>query len=119
WGGPIDRTTDGLPFFGRLPGRARVVYGVGFSGNGVAPSLTAGKILASSALGREDEWSGCGLNRGVPSRFPPEPLRFVGGLVVREAVRRKETREDEGESVDPVTRRIAALAPSGFFRVSR
>jgi glycine/D-amino acid oxidase-like deaminating enzyme len=119
WGGPIDRTTDGLPFFGRLPGRARVVYGVGFSGNGVAPSLTAGRILASSALGRGDEWSDSGLNRGVPSRFPPEPFRFVGGLVVREAVRRKETREDDGKSVDPLTRAVARLAPAGFFRVER
>ncbi|MGH2996207.1 MAG: NAD(P)/FAD-dependent oxidoreductase [Gaiellaceae bacterium] len=119
WGGPIDRTRDGLPFFGRLPGRARVVYGVGFSGNGVAPSLTAARILASSALGREDEWAGCGLNRGVPGSFPPEPIRYVGGVVVRAAVRRKEEREDRGEGVDPLTRRVAALAPSGFFRVSR
>lgn len=119
WGGPIDRTRDGLPFFGRLPGRARVVYGVGFSGNGVAQSLTAGRILASSALGRDDEWAGCGLNRGVPGRFPPEPIRYVGGVVVRAAVRRKETKEDRGESVDPMTRRVAALAPSGFFRISR
>jgi hypothetical protein len=38
---------------------------------------------------------------------------------VREAVRRKESREDVGKRVDPLTRRIAALAPSGFFRVSR
>jgi putative aminophosphonate oxidoreductase len=119
WGGPIDRTKDGLPFFGQLPGRARVVFGTGFSGNGVAPSVNAGKILASSALGRDDEWSGCGLNRGVAGRFPPEPVRFVGGLVVREAVRRKEAREDDGKSVDPVTRAVAGLAPAGFFRVRR
>jgi glycine/D-amino acid oxidase-like deaminating enzyme len=119
WGGPIDRSRDGLPVIGRLRGRCPVVYATGFSGNGVAPSLTAAKILASSALGRDDEWSGSGLNRGVPARFPPEPIRFAGGLLVREAVRRKERREDEGKRVDPVTRRIAALAPSGFFRVSR
>jgi putative aminophosphonate oxidoreductase len=119
WGGPIDRSRDGLPVIGRLRERRPVVYATGFSGNGVAPSLTAAKILASSALGRDDEWSGSGLNRGVPARFPPEPIRFAGGLVVREAVRRKERREDEGQRVDPVTRRIAALAPSGFFRVSR
>jgi glycine/D-amino acid oxidase-like deaminating enzyme len=119
WGGPIDRSRDGLPIFGRLPARRRVVYATGFSGNGVAPSLTAAKILASSALGRDDEWSGSALNRGVPARFPPEPVRFLGGLVVREAVRRKERREDVGKRVDPLTRRIAALAPSGFFRVSR
>lgn len=119
WGGPIDRSRDGLPVIGRLPGRCPAVYATGFSGNGVAPSLTAAKILASSALRRDDEWSGSALNRGVPARFPPEPIRFLGGLVVREAVRRKESREDVGKRVDPVTRRIAALAPSGFFRVSR
>ena len=55
WGGPIDRTTDGLPFAGRLPGRVPIVYGTGYSGNGVAPSLTFAKILASSALGLADE----------------------------------------------------------------
>jgi glycine/D-amino acid oxidase-like deaminating enzyme len=119
WGGPIDRTTDGLPFAGRLPGRVPIVYGAGYSGNGVAPSLTFAKILASSALGLADEWSGAGLNRGVPSRFPPEPVRFLGGLVVREAVRRKEGREDRGLTCDPVTGAVAGLAPQGFFRVKR
>jgi putative aminophosphonate oxidoreductase len=119
WGGPIDRTTDGLPFGGRLPGRVPIVYGTGYSGNGVAPSLTFAKILASSALGLADEWSGAGLNRGVPSRFPPEPVRFLGGLVVREAVRRKEGREDRGLTCDPVTGAVARLAPQGFFRVKR
>ncbi len=119
WGGPIDRTADGAPVFGRLPGSVPIVYGVGYSGNGVAPSLTAGKILASSALGRDDEWSGCGLNRGIARQFPPEPVRYLGGFVVRGAVKRKERREDDGRSVDPLTRRVAALAPQGFFRVKR
>jgi putative aminophosphonate oxidoreductase len=119
WGGPIDRTTDGLPFCGRLDGKVPIVYGTGYSGNGVAPSLTFGKILASSALGLADEWSGAALNSGVPSRFPPEPVRFIGGLVVRQAVRRKEGREDEGRSCDPVTGAVAGLAPQGFFRVKR
>jgi glycine/D-amino acid oxidase-like deaminating enzyme len=119
WGGPIDRTVDGAPIFGRLPGRVPVVYAGGYSGNGVAPCLTAGKILASSALCRDDEWSDCGLNRGVGGHFPPEPVRYVGGFVVRAAVKRKESREDVGRSVDPLTRRVAGLAPQGFFRVVR
>jgi putative aminophosphonate oxidoreductase len=119
WGGPIDRTADGAPIFGRLTGGVPIVYGVGYSGNGVAPSLTAGKILASSALGRDDEWSGCGLNRGVTGKFPPEPVRYLGGFVVRAAVKRKESREDVGRTVDPLTRRVAGLAPQGFFRVKR
>lgn len=119
WGGPIDRTTDGLPICGSLRGKTHIVYGTGYSGNGVAPSLTVSKILASSALRRDDEWSGSALNRGVFGKFPPEPVRFAGGLVVREAVRRKERREDEGKSVDPVTKAVAGLAPQGFFRARR
>jgi glycine/D-amino acid oxidase-like deaminating enzyme len=119
WGGPIDRTADGAPVCGRLPGSVPIVYCVGYSGNGVAPSLTTGKILASSALGRDDEWSGCGLNRGVAGKFPPEPVRYLGGFVVRSAVKRKERREDDGRSVDALTRRVATLAPQGLFRVKR
>jgi putative aminophosphonate oxidoreductase len=119
WGGPIDRTTDGLPICGALPARARIVYGTGYSGNGVAPSLTIAKILASSALRRDDQWSGSALNAGARATFPPEPVRFVGGLIVRQAVRRKESREDRNESVDPVTKAIAGLAPQGFFRAHR
>jgi putative aminophosphonate oxidoreductase len=119
WGGPIDRTTDGLPVVGALPARAHIVYGMGYSGNGVAPSLTVAKILASSALRRDDEWAGSALNCGICGTFPPEPVRFVGGLVVRQAVRRKEGREDEDKSVDRVTKAIAGLAPQGFFRARR
>jgi putative aminophosphonate oxidoreductase len=119
WGGPIDRTTDGLPIVGALPARAHIVYGTGYSGNGVAPSLTVAKILASSALRRDDEWARSALNCGVCGTFPPEPVRFVGGLVVRQAVRHKEGREDHGKSVDPVTKAVASLAPQGFFRARR
>ena len=50
WTGPIDRSRTGLPFFARLGGRPDVVYGVGYSGNGVGPSFVGGKILASMAL---------------------------------------------------------------------
>ena len=56
WAGPIDRTLDGMPFFHEV-GRADLIAGAGFSGNGVGPSVLGGKILASMALGREDEWS--------------------------------------------------------------
>jgi len=118
WGGAVDRSPDGLPVFGQLHGGGRVLYGVGFSGNGVAPTYIGGRILASTALERRDEWSECGLNQGIPSRFPPEPFRYVGGLLVRRAVQRKECLEDTDRSADPVTRRLAALAPSGYFKVT-
>ena len=116
WGGAVDRTVDGLPFFGALTAGARVVYGAGFSGNGVAPSLIAGRVLASLALGRDDEWSRCGLVGPAPGRFPPEPVRFAGGTLVRAAVARKEGRENRGLHVGILTRALASLAPAGFLK---
>jgi glycine/D-amino acid oxidase-like deaminating enzyme len=114
WTGPIDRTRTGLPFFWRLGSRPDVFVGVGYSGNGVGPSYLGGRILASLALGHDDEWAGCGLVRRPVGRFPPEPFRFVGGHVVREAIARKERAEDEGRAVDRVTKALVRLAPAGL-----
>lgn len=115
WGGAVDRSADGLPFFGLLAdGRARVVYGAGFSGNGVAPTLVGARVMASLALRRSDEWSGCGLVRDKPpGGFPPEPVRFLGGALVRRAVVRKERLESGGGTASVVTRALAGLAPKG------
>jgi putative aminophosphonate oxidoreductase len=117
WSGPIDRTTTGLPCFGRAEGNERLLYAVGFSGNGVAPCVTGGRILSSLVLGADDRWASCGLARGPKQLFPPEPIRYVGGLVVREAVRRKEAYEDAGRAVPGVLSFLAGLAPAGYFKV--
>ena len=61
WTGPIDRSVTGIPFFGRLDGRADLLYGLGFSGNGVGPTVVGGRIMASLALESDDEWADCGL----------------------------------------------------------
>src|SRR5206468_499907 len=71
WGGPIDVSADHLPFFGTVPGE-NVHYGLGYSGNGVGPSYLGGQILASLAVGRNDDWTALPLaTRRVPS-LPPE-----------------------------------------------
>ena len=117
WGGAVDRSVDGLPFFGLMPCRARVAFGAGFSGNGVAPCVVGGRVLASLALGRDDEWSGCALAGGAPAgRFPPEPARFLGGALVRRAVERKERIESNGGRAGALTRGLASLAPSAVSR---
>jgi glycine/D-amino acid oxidase-like deaminating enzyme len=116
WTGPIDRTSDGLPFFTSL-GRPDLVCGLGFSGNGVGPSVLGGKILASMALQRDDEWSRCGLVRDAPRGLPPEPLRYLGGRVVQAAVARKEHAEDDGRSPSWIDRRLVRLAPAGLVPV--
>lgn len=114
WGGPIDRTPNSLPIFGHLGGREHILYGVGWSGNGVGPSVLGGKILSSLALGAEDEWSTTALVDGVQGRFPPEPARFVGAQIVRQAVIRKERAEAAGRKPRRLARLVAKLAPAGL-----
>jgi glycine/D-amino acid oxidase-like deaminating enzyme len=116
WTGPIERTVTGLPYFER---RGKLVHAGGYSGVGVCQTSLGGRILASLALGRDDEWSGCGLVRGPYGQFPPEPVRYLGGGLVRAAVARKEGREDEGLKPGLLTTRLAALAPPVFVPAPR
>jgi len=114
WSGPIDRTPDSLPRLGRLGGREHILYGVGWSGNGVGPSVLGGRILASLALGRDDEWAGHPLVEGPAGRFPPEPLRFLGAHLVRAAVSRKERAEMAGKTPSRLAVALSRLAPAGL-----
>ncbi|HWK28392.1 MAG TPA: FAD-binding oxidoreductase [Solirubrobacter sp.] len=114
WGGPIDRTPTSVPILGHLGGREHIVYGVGWSGNGVGPSFVGGRMLASLALGERDEWSVNGLIDRAPDSFPPEPVRFLGARLVREAVIRKERSELAGRPPRALAVRVAALAPAGL-----
>lgn len=95
WGGPIDVSADHLPRFGTLPG-GRVHFGFGYSGNGVAPSHLGGRILAALALGSDEPVVRLPIVGGVPRRFPPEPFRYLGARLMREAMIRREDGEEEG-----------------------
>ena len=114
WSGPIDRTPTSLPLLGRLGGRPHVLYGVGWSGNGVGPSVLGGKILASLALGRDDRWSRYPLVDRELGRFPREPIRFLGAHVVRGAVARKERAERDDREPSWIDTRLSRLAPAGL-----
>jgi len=109
WGGPIDVSADHLPFFGTVPGK-RVHYGLGYSGHGVGPSWLGGQILASLVLGLEDEWTALPLaNRRVPS-LPPEPLKRLGGGLIRSAILACERAEEEDRR-PPLRARVGAAIP--------
>jgi glycine/D-amino acid oxidase-like deaminating enzyme len=110
WAGAVDRSRTNTLVFGRLDGQPHILYGVGYSGTGVAPSLIGGRILASTALDRIDEWSTSRLNQGPQVLYPPEPIRFFGGIFVREAVRQKEDGEEAGQAAGRITSAIAGLA---------
>ena len=104
WGGPVDRTQHGLPWVGTVGPHANVHYGVGYSGNGVAPSNLIGRTLASVALGLRDDYALSPLVSEPPTYLPPEPLRSLGARAVRSAVERCEIIEDEGRRPDAVSR---------------
>jgi putative aminophosphonate oxidoreductase len=114
WSGPIDRTPTSLPLLGRLGGRPHILYGVGWSGNGVGPSVLGGRILASLALGRDDRWSRYPILDRELGRFPREPIRWVGAHLVRAAVTRKERAESRDETPSWIDERLATLAPAGL-----
>lgn len=96
WNGPSDRSVTGLPFFGRLEQAHNIFYGFGYSGSGVGPCHMGGKILSSMVMGLDNEWTRSPLLNGPLGYFPPEPVRYLGSLMVRNAVRRKEKAEDYG-----------------------
>ncbi|HKD95270.1 MAG TPA: FAD-dependent oxidoreductase [Gaiellaceae bacterium] len=109
WGGPIDVSADHLPFFRTKP-RTRIHFGAGYSGHGVGPAWLGGQILASLALGADDEWTRSPLaTRNVP-RLPPEPLRRTGGGLVRWAIMACEAAEEEGRR-PPLAARAGAALP--------
>lgn len=114
WSGPIDRTYDSLPIFGALQENPNVIYGIGWSGNGVSPSQIGGKILASLALELDNEWSRCPLVNRDSKSFPSEPFRYIGGNLVRSAVLRKEQQEIAGKKPRKIDLMLAKLAPAGL-----
>jgi hypothetical protein len=109
WGGPINVSGLTMPFFGTAGRHRNVHHGLGYTGNGVAPSHLGGKILASLALHAEDGFARLGVVSREPKRFPPEPIRSPGMLLANAAIRRKDDREEAGRRVDPVTGFVARL----------
>ena len=109
WGGPIDVSADHLPFFGTVPGK-RVHYGAGYSGNGVGPSWVGGQVLASLVAGLDDEWTRLPLVTRRVKPLPPEPLKRLGGGLVRTAIMACEAAEEQGRR-GPLPARAAAALP--------
>jgi glycine/D-amino acid oxidase-like deaminating enzyme len=118
WGGPIDVSPTHLPVVGSLE-EGRVHYACGYTGNGVGPSHLAGKILASLTLAREETGPRLAIVDSPPGRVPPEPLRYLGGTVVRRALVRRERLEEQGERADPLTGFVAGLPARIGIHVGR
>lgn len=115
WRAPVEYSLSSLPFFSNVPGYPRVFYGTGYSGDGVGPCVMGGWLLASLATGVKDELSESFLTRSPKGRrLPPEPIRFLGGQVVKAAMIRRDRLEDQQKRVDPVTRMVTLIDPTSF-----
>ena len=112
WNGPSERTKTGFPFFGYHPKNKSIIYGFGYSGNGILPTFVGGDILSSMALDEINEWTNSNFCKGPIKLFPPEPFRWIGAMIIRNAVRRKENAEQEERNPSWVDKQLAKLATS-------
>jgi hypothetical protein len=110
WGGAVDRTRSGTLAFGTLRESPNICYGIGYSGTGVAQTVVGGKILASTALERVDQWSTSRLNQGPVILYPPDPIKFFGGIAVRAALTAKEEGEEDGTPVHTAIAKLGKIA---------
>ena len=108
WGGPIDISSDRLPVIGSMHG-GRVHYAHGYSGNGVGPSRLAGRVLAAILDGGADPVARLAIVGARARRFPPEPIRYVGARMIREALVRKDEAEDAGRRAGWLVRLVARV----------
>ncbi|USG61977.1 FAD-dependent oxidoreductase [Sneathiella marina] len=119
WTGPSDRSTTGLPFFGSLEGNPDIVYGLGYSGNGVGQSYVGAQFLTAMVLGQDNEWTRSTMAKGPLGAFPPEPIRWLGAMLVKNAIQRKERREDRGRPAWWLDRQLAKIAATTAGRLKR
>ena len=108
WGGPIAVSGSLVPLVGTLGG-GRVCHAVGYSGHGVAPAHTAGRVLRDLVLDRDtDDTAICFVGRRQPT-FPPEPLSWVGAELSRRELLFGDRRMDAGHpggDPDPIVFRL-------------
>ncbi|MNG19746.1 hypothetical protein D3C84_1039380 [compost metagenome] len=93
-----------------MSAHGNVFYGFGYSGSGVGPCHMGGQILASMVQGLDNAWTRSPLVNGPLGFFPPEPIRYLGSLMVRNAIRRKERAEDHGRRPRHLDVRLAKFA---------
>lgn len=107
WGGPIDVSPTHLPAFGSL--KPHIHYALGYTGNGVAPSHLAGRVLADLVTGADTDAVRLPMVNTRSRSFPPQPFRALGAAIVRRAIIAKDTAEERGLRPNPLVGAIARL----------
>jgi glycine/D-amino acid oxidase-like deaminating enzyme len=55
WCGTFSSTKDGLPFIGEWPGKKKMLFGLGYGGNGITFSMIAAQMIRNLIAGKPDE----------------------------------------------------------------
>jgi len=116
WGGPIDITGHRIPEIGSVRG-GRVHFAHGFAGNGAGPSRLAGRILAALVDAPDDPLARLPLVGRRQPLLPPEPVRFAGARLVREALIRQDDAYDAGRRPSRVLNLVSRLPRLLGYRI--
>ena len=71
-----------------------------------------GEILSSMALDEQNGWTESNFCKGPLALFPPEPFRWLGAMIIRNAVRRKEKLQEQEKRPWWIDTQLAKLAVS-------
>jgi glycine/D-amino acid oxidase-like deaminating enzyme len=87
WGGPVAMPRDWLPTFS-YRAETGLAAAFGYTGQGVAASNLAGRVLADLITGQGAHWSRLPMVGHRPRLWEPEPLRWVAVRAMQAAVDR-------------------------------
>ena len=91
WGGPVGMPRDWLPTFSYRPDTG-LAAAFGYTGQGVAASNLAGRVLADLITDQGAHWSRMPFVGHRPRRWEPEPLRWLAVRSLQRAVERLDDR---------------------------
>jgi len=78
WSGVLGMTRWFYPAIGRLTGKSDTLYGIGYSGNGIAYATLAGRLMTEMYAGDTSTELTYALEHATPPLMPPEPFRYLG-----------------------------------------
>ncbi|MPZ72649.1 MAG: FAD-dependent oxidoreductase [Nitriliruptorales bacterium] len=91
WGGPVGMPRDWIPTFSYRADTG-LAAAFGYTGQGVAASNLAGRVLADLITGKGAAWSRLPFVGHHPRRWEPEPARWIAVRALQRAVGRLDDR---------------------------
>ena len=77
WSGIVDVSLDQNPAVGQMGRWNNILYGIGYSGEGVNLTSVFGRIIADLAAGKAENWKWFPFLNRQPPYIPNEPLRWL------------------------------------------